>query len=159
MQPSRVVLIIAAACLAITSVAPAQAPGRDPCTLLTAAEVNTALGITSRPGRPFLGSHVSCYFAADTGITMGAASVTVMVLTPAAFQNQSHMGGAMTAHPIAGLGDEAFYVSSGSYAKVLVRKGGGAVSVTIVPGQTSKASPAAVLEKEQALARKALARL
>lgn len=159
MQSSRVVLALAAACLTVTSAASAQAPARDPCTLLTASEVSAALGIRSLPGRPFLGSRVSCYFAADTGIRMGAASVTVMVLTPAAFQNQGRMGGALTAHPISGLGDEAFYVSSGSYAKVLVRRGGRAVSVTIVPGETSKATAAEVLAKEQALARKAAARL
>src|SRR5512141_3410417 len=85
MQRSRVVLVLAAACLAVASPASAQAPLRDPCTLLTAAEVSAALGITSLPGRPFLGSRVSCYFAADTGIRMGAASVTVMVMTPVAF--------------------------------------------------------------------------
>lgn len=159
MQRSRVVLVLAAACLAVASPASAQAPLRDPCTLLTAAEVSAALGITSLPGRPFLGSRVSCYFAADTGIRMGAASVTVMVMTPVAFQNQGHMGGALTGHPISGLGDEALYVSSGSYAKVLVRKGARALSVTIVPGEASKAATAEVLEKEKALARKAVARL
>jgi hypothetical protein len=159
MQPSRIVLALVAACLAIASLVSAQAPPRDPCTLLTAAEVSAALGITSLPGRPFLGSRASCYFAADTGIRMGAASVTVMVMTPTAFQNQGHMGGALASHSLTGLGDEAFYVSSGSYAKVLVRKGGRALSVTIVPGQASKAATAEVLEKEKALARKAVARL
>jgi hypothetical protein len=159
MQRFRVILALAAACFAITPPASAQAPLRDPCTLLTAAEVSAALGITSLPGRPFLGSRVSCYFAADTGIRMGAASVTVMVMTPAAFQNQGHMGGALSGHPIPGLGDEALYVSSGSYAKVLVRKGSRALSVTVVPGETSKAGTAELLEKEKALARKAAARL
>lgn len=159
MQPSRVVLALAAACLAGSSAASAQAPRRDPCTLLTAAEVSAALGITSLPGHPFLGSHVSCYFAADTGVTMGAASVTVMVMTPSAFQNQGHMGGALTAHSLPGLGDEAFYVSGGSYAKVSGRKGDRALSVTIIPGQANKLTPVQVVDKEKALAQKAVARL
>ncbi|MGH7627427.1 MAG: hypothetical protein ACREOJ_19175 [Gemmatimonadaceae bacterium] len=85
---------------------------------------------------------MTCYFAADTGYAIGAPSVTVMVMTTGAFQNQGHMGGALTGHAVPGLGDEACFVSSGNHAKVGVRKGNRAFSVTIVPGKDSKATPA-----------------
>ncbi|MGH7627405.1 MAG: hypothetical protein ACREOJ_19065 [Gemmatimonadaceae bacterium] len=159
MPSYRILLALAATSVAVSSPALAQASGKDPCTLLTAAEVSTALGITSRPGRPFLGSTHVCYFAADTGYNTGAPSVTLMVMTPVAFQNQSHMPGPLAGHAVAGLGDEAYYVSSGGYAKVLVRKGTVMFSVTIVAGEKTKATPAQVVEMEKSLATKALAHI
>jgi hypothetical protein len=145
--------------LATASVLPAlrrAPPASDACPLLTAAEVSAVLGIASLPGRPFLGSQDVCYFAADTSYDT-PPSVTLMVMTTQAFQNQGHLGGSLTAHPLAGLGDEAFYVGGGSYFKVAVRKGSRALSVTIVPG--GKVAPAQVLDMEKALAAKAVARL
>jgi len=159
MPSYRILLALAAASLAVSPPAFAQASGKDPCTLLTAADVSSALGITSRPGRPYLGSTHVCYFAADTGYVIGAPSVTLMVMTPVAFQNQSHMPGALAGHALAGLGDEAYSVSSGGYAKVLVRKGTVMFSVTIVAGEKSKATPAQIVEMERGLATKALARI
>jgi len=145
--------------LATASALPAlgQAPpANDACPLLTAAEVSAVVGIASLPGRPFLGSQHVCYFAADTSYDT-PPSVTLMVMTTQAFQNQGHLGGSLTAHPLSGLGDEAFYVGGGSYFKVAVRKGSRALSVTIVPG--GEVSPAQVLDMEKALAAKAEARL
>ncbi len=131
-------------------------PSVDACPLVTAAEVSAVLGITSLPGRPFLGSHVTCYFAADTGYAT-TPSVSVNVMTPEMFHNQGQMGGPLASHPLTGLGDEAFYISSGNYTKVSVLKGGRACSVTIVPGGKVKA--AQVLDMEKSLAQKAVARL
>jgi len=137
----------------------AQASGSvDPCTLLTAAEVSSVLGIVSLPGRPYLGSNVVCYYAADTGYVIGAPSVTVMVMTTGAFQNQKNMGGSLASQPVAGLGDEAYRVGSGGYVKLLVRKGSRAFSVTVMPGENSKATSAQVEQMEEGLARKAAAR-
>ena len=159
MQPSRVVFALAVAALSGSSVASARAALPDPCKLLTAQEVSAALGITSRPGHPFLGSHLVCYFAADTGVTVGSASVTLMVMTPVAFQNQGRLGGSFTSHSLTGIGDEAFYVGGGPYTKVCVRKGDRALSVTLVAGRDETLTPAQLLDKEKTLAQKAVARL
>ena len=132
------------------------ARGNEACPLLTAAEVSAVLGIASLPGRPFLGSKSVCYFAADTTYAT-QPSVTLMVMTPLEFKSQGNLGGSLTAHPLTGLGDEAFYVGGNSYFKVAVRKGSRALSVTIVPG--GKVTPAQVLDMEKALAAKAVARL
>jgi hypothetical protein len=145
--------------LATVSALPALGQGMGAskaCPLLTVAEVNAVVGITSLPGRPFLGSAEVCYFAADTSYDT-QPSVTVMVMTAPEFKSQSSLGGSLAAHSLSGLGDEAFYVGGGSYFKVAVRKGSRALSVTIVPG--GKVAPAQVLDMEKALAAKAVARL
>lgn len=56
------------------------------------------------------------------------------------------------------MGDESYYVSTGSYAKLAVRKGGHAFSITVTPG-AEKATPDQVAEFEKALAKDAVARL
>jgi hypothetical protein len=160
MHPVR--LSLSAVLLAVAAALPLRgqaSPTVDPCTLLTAAEVSQALGIKSLPGRPFLGSKRTCFFSADTGYSGAGPSVSVMVMTPAEFQNQGHMAGALAGRPLSGLGDEAWVVSSGSYVKVGVRKGARAFSVTIARGETGKATPAQVEAMEKALAQEAVARL
>ena len=132
------------------------ARGNEACPLLTVAEVNAVVGIASLPGRPFLGSKQVCYFAADTAYAT-TPSVTLMVMTRQEYENQGNLGGSLTAHPLSGLGDAAFYVGGNSYFKVAVRKGSRALSVTIVPG--GKVAPTQVLDMEKALAAKAVARL
>ncbi len=115
------------------------------------------LGIASLPGRPFLGSKRVCYYAADTTNTTGAASVTLMVMPRAAFDNGKVLNAAMM-HAVSGVGDDAYTVGSGTYLKLGVRKGDRAFSVTVVAGTQIKASPAQLLQMEQQLATKALAR-
>lgn len=159
----RSILIGASLVLGYSFAAPPPVAGAshsvDPCTLLTAAEVSAALGIASRPGRPFLGSSVVCYFAADTGFNGTSPSVTLMVMTSEAYENGAHLGGSLTAHPVTGLGDEAYRVGSGGYVKLAVRKGSSAFSVTVVPGEKSKKTPDEVEQIEEALAKKVAARL
>jgi hypothetical protein len=137
----------------------AQASANQACPLLTAAEVNAAVGITSRPGKPFLSSKMVCYFSADTGYNSSVPSVTLMVMNPMAFQNQSHIGGPSNTHPLSGLGDEAYAVGRESYAKVLVRKGARALSVTVTLGESRKATWEQLVAMEETLARQAVARL
>lgn len=158
----RSTLIIASLTLAYSFAAPPSTGASrsiDPCTLLTAAEVSAALGIASLPGRPYLGSKVVCFYAADTGYVIGAPSVTLMVMTTGAYENQAHLGGSLASHPVSGLGDEAYRVGSGSYVKTVVRKGNGAFSVTVLPGENSKTTPAQVGQIEEGLAKKVVARL
>ncbi|HKV50700.1 MAG TPA: hypothetical protein VJO52_05800 [Gemmatimonadaceae bacterium] len=133
-------------------------PALDPCSLLTAAEVSSVLGIQSLPGRPFLGSKKVCMWAPDTNNTIGNASVTVMVVTRAAFDNGKVLDASMM-HSVSGVGDDAYAVGSGSYLKLGVRKGDRAFSVTVVGGTQIKATAAQLQQMEVQLATKALARL
>lgn len=130
----------------------AQASLPDPCTLLTAAEVNAVVGMTSLPGRPYLGSKDVCLFSPDT-TSIDLPMVNLMVEQPFMFQGQKNMG----PHPVSGLGDEAYWTGGDYYAKLEVRKGSRAFSVTVTTGK--KATKAQQLEQmEEALAHKVLAR-
>jgi hypothetical protein len=137
----------------------AQALG-DPCKLLTASDVSTVLGIKSLSGRPYLGtSKASCFFSADTSFDLTARTVTVMVMTPAAFDFGKQMvkDGPLAAKS-AGVGDDSYYVSVGHYAKLGVKKGAHAFTVTVTTGP-GKETIEQVAELEKALAKDAAARL
>lgn len=125
----------------------------DPCSLLTVAEVDAVVGIKSLPGRPYLGSKDICLFSADTSSFSDQPVVNLMVHDLVVFQGQKNMG----PHPLSGLGDEAYWIGSGSYAKVEVRKGSRAFSVSIAMGKVSKTSQQ-IEQMEEALAHKVLAR-
>jgi hypothetical protein len=145
--------------LAFSPLVPRGAPS-NPCSLLTAKEVSGVLGIKSLAGRPWLGiSKTSCFFSADTGFELTSRTVTVQIVTPAAFSFGKQMS---TKGPLAGrstgVGDESYYVSGGSYAKLAVRKGGSAFSITVTPGG-EKATPDQVADLEKALAKDAVTRL
>lgn len=138
----------------------AQAPAGDPCTLLTAQEVSGVLGIKSLPGRPWLGtSKSSCFYSADTTFDLAARTATVMVMTAAAFDFGKQMS---TNGPLAGrsagVGDDSYYVSVGNYAKLGVRKGSRAFSITVTKGPGKETSDQ-VADLEKALAKDAAARL
>jgi hypothetical protein len=137
-----------------------QGTASDPCSLLTAQEVSGILGIKSLPGRPWLGtSKTVCFFSADTTFQLTSRTATVQIVTPAAFNFGKQMS---TQGPLAGrtagVGDESYYVSVGSYAKLGVRKGGRAFSITVTPGK-GKDAAGQVPELEKALAKDAVARL
>jgi hypothetical protein len=136
-----------------------RAAPSDPCSLLTAKEVSGILGIKSLPGRPWLGtSKTSCFFSADTTFDFTSPTATVQIVTPDAFNFGKQMS---TKGPLAGrtagVGDESYYVGGGSYAKLGVRKGSRAFSITVTSG--GKATPDQVANLEKALAKDAVARL
>lgn len=145
----------------VGSLAAVRADAEEPCSLLTLDEVSQVLGIKSLPGRPWLGtSKASCFFSAKNDFDLGSRTVTVMVITRAAFD----FGKQMSTHgPLAGksggVGDESYFVSVGtSYAKLGVRKGDRAFSITVTPG-AGKESADRLGDLEKDLAAKAVTRL
>ncbi|HJX88005.1 MAG TPA: hypothetical protein VJ277_10635 [Gemmatimonadales bacterium] len=132
----------------------------DPCSLLTAQDVSGVLGIKSLPGRPWLGtSKASCFYSADTTFDLGARTATLMILPPGGFDSQKAMpGSGPLAGKSAGVGDDSYYMSYGHYAKLGVRKGDHAFTITVTPGP-DKSTPEQVAELEKALAKEALAKL
>ena len=137
-----------------------QETASDPCTLLTAKEVSDILGIKSLPGRPWFGtSKTVCFFSADTTYELTARTATLQIVTPEAFNFGKQMS---TQGPLAGrsagVGDESYYVSGGSYAKLGVRKGDRAFSITVTLG-AGKGTPDQIADLEKALAKDAVARL
>ncbi len=155
MRPIAVLPLLAL----VGSLSAARADAAEPCSLLTADEVSRILGIQSLPGRPYMGSKVSCFYSANSTIDLTARTVTVMVITRAAFDFGKQMGArGPLAGKSGGVGDESYFVSMGSYAKLGVRKGDRAFSVTVTPGP-GKITPDQVGELEKALAARAVARL
>jgi hypothetical protein len=152
-------------CLALAG-SVAALPGRlvaqatNPCSLLTAADVSGVLGIKSLPGRPWLGtSKASCFYSADTTFDLTARTATLMVLPPGGFNSQKQMSGnGPLAGKSAGVGDDSYYMSYGHYAKLGVRKGDHAFTITVTPGP-EKSTPDQIAELEKALAKEAVARL
>jgi hypothetical protein len=144
----------------VGTLAAARAGAAEPCSLLTADEVSQILGIQALPGRPWMGtSKTSCFYSAASGFELTSRSVTVQVITRAAFDFGKQMS---TRGPLAGkgagVGDESYFVAMGSYAKLGVRKGDRAFSITVTPGPT-KVTPDQLGELERQLAAKAAARL
>jgi len=158
MRGGRMIACVAVSVLLAVPRLTAQASRVDPCSLLTAAEVSAVLHITSLPGRPFLGSKTVCIYSADTSNTIGEASVTLMVMSRAAFENGKVLDASIM-HPASGIGDDAYAVGSGSYLKLGVLKGNQAFSVTVVPGEKNQVSLAQLQQMEEQLAKNALARL
>jgi hypothetical protein len=137
-----------------------QGTATDPCSLLTAKEVSGVLGIKSLPGRPWFGtSKTVCFYSADTTFDLTSRTATVQIVTPEAFDFGKQMS---TQGPLAGrsagIGDESYYVGAGGYAKLGVRKGDHAFSITVTPG-AGKATPDQVADLEKALAKDAVTRL
>ena len=151
----RAVLVTAFLVCSSSLVAPRlTAQAVDPCTLLTVAEVNSVVGMKSLPGRPYLGSKIICLFSPDTSAFSGQPVVNLMVQNLVMFQGQKNMG----PHPVSGIGDEAYWTGGDNYAKLEVRKGSRAFSVTVSLGKTSRTAQQ-LEQMEEALARKVLARL
>lgn len=140
-------------CLAASSLT-AHAAEVDPCTLLTVAEVDAVVGMKSLPGRPYLGSKEICLFSPDTSSSSDQPVVNLMVQKLFMFQAQKNMG----PHPVSGLGDEAYWSGGDYYAKLEVRKGSRAFSVTVSMGNTATKTSQQLEQMEEALAHKVLAR-
>ena len=132
----------------------------DPCSLLTAQDVSGVLGIKSLPGRPWLGtSKASCFYSADTTFDLEGRTATLMILAPGMFDSQKAMpGNGPMAGKSAGIGDDSYYMSYGHYAKLGVRKGDHAFTITVTAGP-GNSTPEQVAELEEALAKEALAKL
>jgi len=77
-----------------------------------------------------------------------------MVQNLVMFQGQKNMG----PHPVSGIGDEAYWTGGDNYAKLEVRKGSRAFSVTVSLGKTSRTAQQ-LEQMEEVLARKVVTRL
>ena len=125
----------------------------DPCSLLTQAEVDAAVGQPLGQGKSFV-AHLDCAwsssdFAANVHLTVGDWATTIK-------QTASANGGAPTA--IAGLGDEAWTASGNNGSLVYARKGGNGFLLIINGPQIDSLSDHGVAQ-EKVLAAAILGRL
>ena len=154
---------VAFVCLAVLSTFAGSAPAQDlpnSCALLTAAEVNQALGVTVLPGHS-IGSRLNnvCIFAPTAKFGPGERQIVVTVTTPQLFEasRQPHGPSAVTTATVPGA--EAYFLTFGKVTTIHVRKNGKAFEVRMNPGHDGHETQSQIEAVETSLATKAAARV
>ena len=131
----------------------------DSCTLITAAEVSQALGLTSLPGH-HMGSSINnvCIFAPTAKFGMGERQIAVTVTAPALFDASNRPHGIAVVTPATVPGAEAYFLSIGTVTKIHVRKHGKAFEVRMNPGRDGHETVPQIQQIETSLATKAAGR-
>ncbi len=118
------------------------APPSDACSLLTKAEVSAAVGVPVAEGSHMTPTYLkSCTWSPAGGSAKGLRTV-VLSLDPAesfamaksmlqAVVNSPRNKGSITMTPAPGIGDDAYYSSTGSYSKLIVKKRDAAFQVVV----------------------------
>lgn len=120
---------------------PLAAPQPGACSLLTEAQVNAALEVTSLPGKPpFPNANKLCMWSDDPKGAISNRRVTLSLTTRAAF-DLGKGNSRIKVEPVSGIGDEAYYEVFGSESPLLVvRKGSSAFTIRILNGLKSSRS-------------------
>ena len=135
---------------------PAFAAANDACSLLTSTEVGAALGGAAGAGEPITPTdHKVCTWkAAD-----GRSWVTLMLQPSSAYDSgmrlASYSNGKISAQPVAGLGEGAYFLPVGDQVGLIVKKG--PVSFKVAVYQHGPVGPKETAER--ALAGKITGRL
>ena len=132
----------------------ARAATDDACSLVTQAEVTTALGSPVKAGTYVMPTFKNtCTWKYGTS----TESVTLNIMSQTMF-DASHKNsfGLLQVVPVSGVGDEAYYVIQGEETKTLARKGSVGIKVDIYSKSLSKDQ---VEAKETAIAAIAVGRM
>ena len=136
-----VVMLLGAAHHAVTRAAALAtampSAATDACALLTAAEVSTALGVTSLAGRhPFEGT-TTCIWSDDPTASINNRRVTLTVISTASFDGAKSRGSSRVAIvPVSGIGDDAYSDGFKSHESPFlnVRKGASTIQLRVLNG-------------------------
>lgn len=133
----------------------------DACTLLTEDQVSAAIEAKSQPGQH--GGKTStktCIWSDDPNHGIDHRRVTVAITSLTGF-NVGKTVKQATAEPVAGLGDDAYYmIYTGDAPTLVVRKGDTAFNVRLLNGFKAKPIPLTeVKARELALAKAAVTKL
>lgn len=131
------------------------APAADACSLLTAAEVSKALGISVKNGqRVILSSPNMCGWASPGGPT-NSKRVVASIITLEMFDHEKTPLKGIDETQAPGVGDEAHYMTTPGFGTGLsVKRGSSAFKIRVYGF-----SDEAVKQKERELAQNALAKL
>jgi hypothetical protein len=154
---------VAFACVAVLAAFPGRALAQDlpnSCTLLTAPEVNQALGVTVLPGHS-MGSRLNnvCIFAPTARFGPGERQIVVTVTSPALFDSSHQPHGPSAVTPATVPGAEAYFLTFGNVTTIHVRKNGKAFEVRMNPGRDGHETLPQIQAIESSLAAKAAARV
>ena len=138
---------IIAATLLLVPPAGALAAG-DACTLLTDAQVSTALGIPVDPGKPIASPATCQWFGKGKYATLNVNQTIAGQTAVQRFDagKTSKLPG-ITVEPVNGVGDDAYYVSYSKTTRaglgLVVKKGNSAFEVRVYGFDVDKAKPVA----------------
>ena len=130
------------------------------CSLLTAAEVTQALGVTVLPGHSMGSSRNNvCIFAPTARFGPGERQIVVTVTAPELFDasRQPHGPSSVTTATVPGA--EAYFLTFGKVTTIHVRKNGKAFEVRMNPGRDGHETLPQIQAVESSLAAKAAARV
>ncbi len=143
-------------CSMLWQSAQAASPPTDACSLFTASEVSTALGVAVAEGQhPIASSLLLCGWVQNGGSQIDGKKLSVSFMTERAFEVGKTAMQGVPKTPLSGVGDDAYYsVAGGLDAALSVKKGGTCVQIRVggFPAQKEK-------ELEKALALQLLAKL
>jgi len=129
------------------------------CSLLTAAEVSQAIGVTVLPGH-YMGSRLNnvCIFAPTAKFGPGERQIAVTVTAPELFDASRQPRGPSSVTTATVPGADAYFLTFGKVTTLHVRKNGKAFEVRMNPGRDGHETPAQIQAIETSLAGKAAAR-
>jgi hypothetical protein len=153
--------LVSLAALAIVPAARAQFANVDACSLLTASEAGAAIDVGVTGHHLMAGSKGECFWSDDTTADINHRRVTLSIIAQAAFDH-TKTSPRLKTEPVAGVGDDAFYVSpgGGSVPIIDVKKGNVYFQIKILNGLKVKPPLKAddVKARELVLAKKAAGR-
>ncbi len=154
-------LCLVASVASVWIVPASAATTMDPCSLLTPAQVSTALGAMVGPAK-HLATTVCVWDVPNEPPGSNLKRVTVTLLTERGFEAaKTPVGGTITKVPVSGIGDEAVFGTTGKLAAVLsVKKGPAAFAVRVQGFPLDQPQGVAdVQAKEKSLASQIVSRL
>jgi hypothetical protein len=134
------------------------APPDDPCALLTQAQVSASAHVPVFPGSPLAPTDKKvCAWPAAKRAPKSVELVTLMLQTPASFRagKSAPVGTTIVMTPVAGLGDDAYYLALEDNVSLFVRKGNVVFKLGVL-GDISIADKQAM---EKTLARQVVSKL
>lgn len=131
---SSLALWVVSLCLFIAAATSASAaPPSDACSLLTKSQISKVVGTDMADGSHTANFSKMCMWAPAGGQNQTFQNVTLNLQSADSYQTSKSMlqaiansprnKGSITMTPASGIGDDAYFSSTGSYTKLIVKKG------------------------------------
>jgi hypothetical protein len=145
-----------AASLAIPSIADAAQVSDDACSLFTTSQVSTALGVSvNEDQHGALSSSIVCGWSPAGGPQIGGKKLTTSLMSEHAFEVGKTPVQGIPKAPLGGVGDDAYYITTGGFGTALsLKKGSVYVQIRVGGFPPDKAN-----EVEKALALQLVSKL
>lgn len=125
------VLVVGVVCtLAVMGARPAYAQSaRDPCALVSQAQVTSAAGAKVATGQPIGTTGCSWSSTDDPKSKAGRVVITLSIWAEKWFSKKSTPG--ITMKPVSGIGDDAYFATLGDLTSLFVKKGKSTLQVRV----------------------------